>query len=675
MKPVAWITGLRGDIMRIYESDSIRNVAILGHSGAGKSNMTEALEFTAGLTTRISNPNDAVKISSDTTLHAVEYQSLKFNFLDIPGYSDFFGELESGLAAADGAIIIVDGTTDLSVGTETSLELADSRSIPRFIFVNKIDSEKADYEKILSQLREKYGKRIAPFHVPWGKGEDFKGHINVVDMYAREYDGKECHNASIPENMHDAVTPVRDMLLEAVAETNEELMDKFFNGEEFTTAEIHKGLRDGVLNCDVIPVICGSTFKNIGLHTTFDMVRDYLPAPKDNKKVNPDKKEFVCQTFKTVIDSFLGKISYVKILSGELKADSDIYNINKRIKGRVGKISTMVVNKLDELPKAVYGDIVIFTKLLQTQTSDTLANSEKEAAVPNITFPKAQMLVAIEPLNKNDDEKISSGLQKLTEEDPSLAWHRNMETGQTVLEVQGELHTTTLIDKLKNKFGVEVKIEELKVPYRETIKGTSDVQGKYKKQSGGHGQYGDVKIKFSPSEEHFTFEETVVGGSVPKSYIPAVEKGLRESLSQGVLAGFPVTNIKAELYDGSYHDVDSSEMSFKVAANLAFKKGMLEAKPVLLEPIMELTIIIPEEHVGDIMGDINKKRGRVIGMEAHKGTKQKIMAEAPMAETFKYANDLKAMTQGRGYFIMSLARYEEVPYELANKIINEHKKD
>ena len=651
--------------MRIYESDSIRNVAILGHSGAGKSNMTEALEFTAGLTTRISNPNDAVKISSDTTLHTVEYQSSKFNFLDIPGYSDFFGELESALAAADGAIIIVDGTTDLSVGTETSLELADSRKIPRFIFVNKIDSEKADYEKILSQLREKYGKRIAPFHVPWGKGDSFKGHINVVDMYAREYDGKECHNASIPEDMNDAITPVRDMLLEAVAETNEELMDKFFNGEEFTTAEIHKGLRDGVLNCDVIPVICGSTFKNIGLHTTFDMVKNYLPAPKDNKKINPDKKEFVCQVFKTVIDSFLGKVSYVKILSGELKPESDIYNINKRIKGRLGKISTMVVNKLDELPKAVYGDIVIFTKLLQTQTSDTLSNSEKEAAVPNIT----------EPLNKNDEEKISTGLQKLTEEDPSFSWHRDMETGQTVLGVQGELHTTTLIDKLKNKFGVEVKIEELKVPYRETVKGTSDVQGKYKKQSGGHGQYGDVKIKFSPSEEHFTFEETVVGGSVPKSYIPAVEKGLRESLSQGVLAGFPVTNIKAVLYDGSYHEVDSSEMSFKIAANLAFKKGMLEAKPVLLEPIMELTIIIPEEYVGDIMGDINKKRGRVIGMEAHKGTKQKIMAEAPMAETFKYANDLKAMTQGRGYFIMSLVRYEEVPYELANKIINEHKKD
>jgi translation elongation factor G len=661
--------------MRIYESDSIRNVAILGHSGAGKSNMTEALEYTAGLTARISNPNDNVKISSSTTLHAVEYQSLKFNFLDIPGYTDFFGELESGLAAADGAVIIVDGTTDLSVGTETSLELTDNRNIPKFIFVNKIDSEKADYEKTLSQLRKKYGKRIAPFHVPWGKAEAFKGHINVVDMYAREYDGKECQNASIPDNMDKEIQTVRDMLLEAVAETSEELMDKYFNGEEFTTAEIHKGLREGVLNGSVIPVVCGSTFKNIGLHTTFDMIRDYLPAPRDNKKVKSEKKEFVCQIFKTVIDSFLGRVSYAKVLSGELKPESEIYNINKRIKERVGKISTVVLEKLTDIPKAVYGDIIVFTKLANTQTSDTLSNSEKEPSVPNISFPKAQMLVAIKPLNKVDDEKISTGLQKLLEEDASFMWNRNMETGQTVLGVQGDLHTITLIEKLKNKFGVEVKTEELKVPYRETITGQSDVQGKYKKQSGGHGQYGDVKIRFMPTDEHFIFEETVVGGSVPKSYIPAVEKGLKESLVHGVLAGYPVTNMKAVLYDGSYHDVDSSEMSFKIAANLAFKKGMLEAKPVLLEPIMELSIIVPEEYIGDIMGDINKKRGRVIGMESHKNTKQKITAEAPMAETFKYANDLKAMTQGRGYFEMKLLKYEEVPYDLAKKIIDETNKD
>ena len=333
------------------------------------------------------------------------------------------------------------------------------------------------------------------------------------------------------------------------------------------------------------------------------------------------------------------------------------------------------MEKLTDIPKAVYGDIIVFTKLANTQTSDTLSNSEKEPSVPNISFPKAQMLVAIKPLNKADDEKISTGLQKLLEEDASFMWNRNMETGQTVLGVQGDLHTITLIEKLKNKFGVEVKTEELKVPYRETITGQSDVQGKYKKQSGGHGQYGDVKIRFMPTEEHFIFEETVVGGSVPKSYIPAVEKGLKESLVHGVLAGYPVTNMKAVLYDGSYHDVDSSEMSFKIAANLAFKKGMLEAKPVLLEPIMELSIIVPEEYIGDIMGDINKKRGRVIGMESHKNTKQKITAEAPMAETFKYANDLKAMTQGRGYFEMKLLKYEEVPYDLAKKIIDETNKD
>ncbi len=662
--------------MRIYESDSIRNVSILGHSGAGKSNMAESLEFIAGLTTRISNPADNAKISNSLALHTIEYQSLKFNFLDIPGYSDFFGELESGLSATDSAIIIVDGTTDLSVGTETALELADSRNIPRFIFVNKIDSEKADYEKILGQLREKYGKRIAPFHVPWGKAESFKGHINVVDMYARQFNGTECHNAEIPDNMDEEIIPVREMLLEAVAETSEELMDKFFNGEEFTTAEIHRGLRQGVLSCDIIPVICGSTFKNIGLHTTFDIVRDYLPAPKDNPKVNSEKKEFVCQIFKTVIDSFLGKVSYAKVLSGELKPDSEIYNINKRSKERVGKISTLVNNKLDELPKAVYGDIVLFTKFVETQTSDTLSSSEKESTVQNITFPKPQLLVAVEPLNKADEEKFSTGLQRLMEEDPSFTWERNMETGQTVIGVQGELHSMTLIEKLKSKFGIDVKVINLKVPYRETIKGTSDVQGKYKKQSGGHGQYGDVKIRFSHVEdEHFIFEEIVVGGSVPKSYIPAVEKGLRESMNRGVLAGFPATNIKAVLYDGSYHDVDSSEMSFKIAANLAFKKGMEEAKPVLLEPIMELTIITPEEYVGDIMGDINKKRGRIIGMDSHKETKQKVMAEIPMAETFKYANDLKAMTQGRGYFEMNLIRYEEVPFDLAKKIIDENRKD
>ena len=473
--------------MRIYDVNNIRNVGILGHSGSGKSNMVEGLEFTAGLSNRIATNENDTKITNSMSLHTIEYQAAKFNFVDIPGYGDFFGEVESGLAAVDGAIIIVDGTTELTVGTETALELTDSRNIPRFIFVNKIDNEKADYEKILSQLRERYGKRIAPFHVPWGRGDEFRGHINVVDMFAREFDKRknECVTADMPTDMDNEINSVREMLLEAVAETDEELMDKYFNGIEFTTAEIHRGLRQGVLDCSVIPVICGSTLKNIGLHTTFDMVKNFLPSPNDNKKIQPEKNTSVCQIFKTTIDSFLGKVSYAKIYSGEIKQDSEIFNINKKTKERVGKIHTFVMNKMDEIQKGIAGDIVVFSKFNSTKTSDTLSSDGKETELKEITFPKPQLFVAIEPLNKNDDEKMSSGLNRLMEEDPSFTWHRNLETGQTVLGVQGELHSATIIEKLKTKFGISIKTIELKVPYRETIKGTSDVQGKYKKQSGG----------------------------------------------------------------------------------------------------------------------------------------------------------------------------------------------
>ncbi|CAM3058625.1 elongation factor G [Streptobacillus felis] len=659
--------------MKVYASDNIRNVGILGHSGSGKSNMLESLEFTANLISRISSPTEQFKMSNTTTLSAVEYQNMKYNLLDIPGYSDFYGELESGLAAIAGAIVTIDATTDLSVGTEIALELTEERKIPKFIFINKIDSDKADYVKILNQLREKYGKKIAPFHIPWGKGDDFKGHINVVDLFARKYNGKECETVKMPEEFEGEVQSVREMLLESVAETEEVLMDKYFAGEEFTTEEIHRGLRKGVLDGTLIPVVCGSTYKNIGLHTTFDMMREYLPTPKDNKK-NIDIAEFVGQVFKTVIDPFVGKISYVKVLSGEIKADSEIYNVNKREYEKVNKIYTLVHGEMVELQKATMGDIVLLTKLNFAQNSDTLAKNEKIEAIEEIKFPKEQMLVAIEAKNKSDEDKISTALHKIREEDSSLYWRRVVETGQTVLGVQGEIHASSVIAKLKERYGVEVVTEELQVPYKETIIGTSDVQGKHKKQSGGHGQYGDVKIRFSHSEKEFEFEEEIVGGVVPKGYIPAVEKGLLESMKEGVLAKYPVTNIKAVLYDGSYHDVDSSEMAFKLAANLAFKKGMLEAKPVLLEPVMELKIVVPEENVGDIMGDITKKRGRVLGMQAVGKDKQEISAEAPMAETFKYSNDLKSMTQGRGYFEMNLVRYEQVPHDIAKKIIEKAEK-
>ena len=656
--------------MKIYSSSNIRNVGILGQSGSGKSNMLESIEYTVGLISRISSPNDVVRSSNVTTLSSVEYQGMKYNFLDMPSYSDFYGELESGLSAIASAIVVIDSTADLSVGTEIALEITEERKIPKFIFINKVDSEKSNYSKILGQLRDKYGKKIAPFHIPWGNGENFKGHINVVDLFARKYNGKECDTVKMPEEYLEEVQEVREMLLESVAETEEELMNKFFDGIEFTTEEIHRGLRKGVLEGTLIPVICGSTYKNIGLHTTLEMVRDYLPSPIDNKK-NINISEFIGQVFKTVIDPFVGKISYIKVLSGEIKNDSDIYNVNKREYEKVSKIFTISHGEMIELSKATMGDIVILTKLNSLQNSDTISKNEKQEKLELINFPKEQMMVAIQAKNKSDEDKISTALHKIREEDSSLYWRRVIETSQTILGVQGEIHANSVISKLKDRYGVEVLIEDLRVPYKETIKGTSDVQGKHKKQSGGHGQYGDVKIRFSYSpDKEFDFSEEIVGGVVPKGYIPAVEKGLLESMKEGVMAKYPVTNIKAVLYDGSYHDVDSSEMAFKLAANLAFKKGMLEANPVLLEPIMELKIIVPEDNVGDIMGDITKKRGKILGMNAVSKDKQEIIAEAPMSETFKYSNDLKSMTQGRGYFEMKLVKYEEVPAEISKKIID-----
>ena len=656
--------------MKIYSSSNIRNVGILGQSGSGKSNMLESIEYTVGLISRISSPNDVVRSSNVTTLSSVEYQGMKYNFLDMPSYSDFYGELESGLSAIASAIVVIDSTADLSVGTEIALEITEERKIPKFIFINKVDSEKSNYSKILGQLRDKYGKKIAPFHIPWGNGENFKGHINVVDLFARRYNGKECDTVKMPEEYLEEVQEVREMLLESVAETEEELMNKFFDGIEFTTEEIHRGLRKGVLEGTLIPVICGSTYKNIGLHTTLEMVRDYLPSPIDNKK-NINISEFIGQVFKTVIDPFVGKISYIKVLSGEIKNDSDIYNVNKREYEKVSKIFTISHGEMIELSKATMGDIVILTKLNSLQNSDTISKNEKQGELELINFPKEQMMVAIQAKNKSDEDKISTALHKIREEDSSLYWRRVIETSQTILGVQGEIHANSVISKLKDRYGVEVLIEDLRVPYKETIKGTSDVQGKHKKQSGGHGQYGDVKIRFSYSpDKEFDFSEEIVGGVVPKGYIPAVEKGLLESMKEGVMAKYPVTNIKAVLYDGSYHDVDSSEMAFKLAANLAFKKGMLEANPVLLEPIMELKIIVPEDNVGDIMGDITKKRGKILGMNAVSKDKQEIIAEAPMSETFKYSNDLKSMTQGRGYFEMKLVKYEEVPAEISKKIID-----
>lgn len=658
--------------MKVYESDKIRNIVILGHGGCGKTNLTESILYTNKLSNRISKPNDSMNMTTTMNLIPVEWNDHKYNFLDTPGYFDFHGEIVSAMKAATGSIIVVDGTAELQVGTDKALEITDENKTPRFIFVNKIDSEKANYNKILEQLRDLYGKKIAPFHIPMGKDKEFKGFVNVVDMFAREYNGKECITVDIPDYMNELISPIREMLLESVAESDEVLLDKYFAGEEFTIEEINKGLRKGVINGDIIPVLCGSTAKNIGIHTLLDMVSDYMPSPLDTDLDNKEDK-FSGVVFKTLVDPFIGKISLLKVCEGELKPETEVYNISKGQKEKIYHLYTMRNKDQIEIQKAVAGDIVVLTKLNLTQTGDTLSVNPKKSPFEEMDFPNPQIYFSIEPLNKGDEEKISTGLHRLIEEDPSFKWFRNNETKQTLIGGQGEIHINGIKDKLKEKFGVDVKLSDLKVAYRETIKSKSDVQGKHKKQSGGHGQYGDVKIIFEPSNEPFVFEEKIFGGSVPKQYIPAVEKGIRDSLESGALAGFPVTNIKATLYDGSYHDVDSSEMAFKIAASLAFKKGIEMAKPILLEPIMKLKIVVPEEYMGDIMGDINKKRGRILGMEPTGRGRQLIFAEAPQGETFKYAIDLRSMTQGRGYFEMEFDRYEEVPAQLMNKIISEVK--
>ena len=502
-------------------------------------------------------------------------------------------------------------------------------------------------------LRNKYGNNIVPMIIPIYKDKKFIKLHNVFE-----------NMDTLEGEFKSQAMSVKEAILELIAETDDEILDKYFSGEELSNNDIQKGLIIGMQRGDIIPVICGSTLNNIGTVDILETVSKYLEPRLISKGNN-----FKGLVFKTVVDPFIGKMSYLKIMQGNLRKDDEIFNVNKDIKEKIYNLYTINNNELTEINNAECGDIVVLTKINSLQTGHTLSSNANEQDLYELNFPKPQIYYAIFPKNKGDEEKVSSTLNKIIEEDPTLNWYRNQETKQALIGGQGELHINTIKVKMKEKFGVDVNLEDLKVGYRETIKGYADVQGKHKKQSGGHGQYGDVKIKFERSKEDFEFVEEIFGGSVPKQYIPAVEKGLKDCMKKGILAGYPVTNIKATLYDGSYHDVDSSEMAFKMAASIAFKKGIEQADPILLEPIMRLKIIVPEEYMGDIMGDINKRRGKILGMEPDDKGKQIIYAQAPQAETFKYAIDLRSMTQGRGYFEMELEKYSELPNQLAQKVI------
>lgn len=689
--------------MKKYKVDQIRNVALLGHGGSGKTLLTERLLFLNKQIKRMGKIEDGNTVSDfdkeeiargfsiGTSVIPLEWNNSKYNFLDTPGYFDFSGEVVSALRVSGGAIIMVDATSGIEVGTEKAWKYAMERGMPTFVFINKMDKENINYPKVLAELKEKFGKKVAPFAIPLGTAEAFNGFINVVDMIGRELKGDACVDVPVPEGYGDQIEEVREMLIESVAESDEELMEKYFEGEEFTTEEIHAGLRKGVLAGDVVPVLVGSVEKGVGMHTLMNMIYDYMPTPKDMHDgvyagVNPETGEtverkvgedepFSALVFKTIVDAFVGKISIFKVYSGKAFKDLEFYNANKEEKEKFGTVFYPRGKNQIETDEIVAGDIGATARLQHTETGDTLCDKAAPIRYEGIRFKKANLFMAIEPKAKGDEEKIGTSLQKLTSEDPTFIIDRNKETKQLLIGGLGDMQINVITNKLKNNFGVEVDLNDPKIAYRETIKGRSDVQGKHKKQSGGAGQYGDVHVKFEPSTEDFEFDEEIFGGSVPKNYIPAVEKGLRESLDHGPLAGYPVVNVKAILYDGSYHPVDSSEMAFKIAASLAFKKGIVEAKPVMLEPIMKVDIVIPEEYLGDIMGDMNKRRGRILGMEPAGLGEQRVKAEAPMAEMFKYAIDLKSMTQAKGEFTMEFERYDEMPRNLAEKIIADAKKE
>jgi len=683
--------------MKTYKTDQIRNVALIGHSGSGKTTLTEAALFVAGVTNRQGRVEDgntisdfgkeeiARKVSIGTTAIPIEWNNIKINIMDTPGYFDFVGETYGALRASEGAILVVDASSGIEVGTEKAWKLLEKHRRPRFIFINKMDKENVDFEKLINELRQEFGDKIYPFALPIGKAEDFKGFVNVRDEVAYKYVDGERQEIPLRDNEKQEIEDIRESLVEKVAETDDELMMKYFDGEPFTTEEIAKGLRTSVANGDLVPVFLGSAEKAIGMDYLLSVIQRYIPSPKDVGKVKAYKdgeeiernidinEPFSAIVFKTIVDPFVGKLSLFKVLSGKLTKDMDIYNPNKDKVEKLGGLFVLRGKNQIEVNEIIAGDIGATSKLQYTQTGDSICDKNDHTQYERLSYPQPTLYLAVEPKAKGDEEKIGTSLQRLTEEDPTFVLERNKETKQLLIGGQGNMQLAVITDKLKNTFDVDIVLSNPKIAYRETIKGTSSVQGKHKKQSGGAGQYGDVHIRFEPTTEEFVFEEEVFGGAVPRNFFPAVEKGLRESLNNGILAGYPVVNVKAVLFDGSYHPVDSNEMAFKIAASLAFKKGIEAAKPILLEPIVKVEINIPEEYMGDIMGDMNKRRGRILGMEPQDDGSQLVIAEAPHAEMFEYAIDLRSMTQARGEFTMEFIRYEEVPSNIAEKIIEEAK--
>lgn len=691
--------------MRDYLSSEVRNVAVLGHTGVGKTAVLESmLYFTKasdrfGVTSEgsslIDYDSEEIKrgLSVYATLVPIEWKDCKINFIDTPGYLDFIRGAEAGIAVGDSALIVVDAKDAVQSGTQRAWESAKKYGVPTIFFINKLDEENTSFDTAYKALRDTFGKAIIPFEVPIVTDGKVVGSVNILRNKAWYYEGPHANSnqaQQVPNDMEEVVNEYRNQIAEAIAMSDDELMEKYFSGEEFTEAELTRGVRLGVRNGEIRPVFSGSATHTIGIERLMDLIVKYFPTYGEHGSVvvtdaetndlveleTNEKESFCAQVFKTIVDPFVGRISYIKVLSGVLNSDSTVYNATKDQLEKISSIFIVKGKHQTAVGKLFTGDIGAVVKLQYTQTNDTLCERGKHYLVDSIPFSKPMLGMAVYPKSKNDEDKMSNALARMIEEDPTLRLENNKETNQIILYGVGDQHIEVVLNKLLAKYKVEVRLETPKVPYRETIRKKATGEGRHKKQSGGHGQFGHVFIDYEPNpdEDEMVFDEKVFGGAVPRQYFPAVEAGLRECMQHGILAGFKVVNVKATLFDGKYHDVDSSEMAFKLAARLSYKEGMAKAESILLEPIVDIKVKVPDEFTGTIIGDFNKRRGSIMGMDMVDGY-QEISAQVPLAEVQKYPIDLRAMTQGRGVYTQEFNRYDPVPVSIAERIIAQHKQE
>ena len=691
--------------MKEYASEFIRNVAVVGHGKTGKTSILDACIFNSGAAKRLGKVDDGTslldyeaeetkrKMTIGDSLAVTEWKNHKINFIDTPGYPDFVAEVQGALAAADSALIIVAANAGVEVETEKAWALAESLNLPRAFFINKMDREHADFHKSLEQLREKFGNSVVPVQIPNGKESSFKGVVDLITSYAKL--GETVKN-EIPADLEDEVEEARMEMLDIVAEFNDELMEKYLEGDtdDLDEKEISEALAEGIKQAKVFPVFVGSASQNVGIDKLLNSVVEYMPAPdyKVFSGVNPNNDEtierkvsdaFSAQIFKTLVDPFVGRMSYIRVFSGDMKGDAtyqlygDGYDGQERISG----IFTMQGKKQIPMDVAHAGDIVVTSKLSAAKTCDTLCEKSAPIKYPRVNYPEPMLAMSVTSIKKGEEDKVITAIRRQQDEDPTIKLVKNQETRQTILYGIGELHLDILSDKIQRKFGVQMAFGEPRVAYRETIREKVEVQGKHKKQSGGHGQYGDVWLRIQPNRDPErtgngnVFKESIVGGTVPRQYFPAVEKGTNETLAEGVIAGYPVVDVIVDLYFGSYHPVDSSEAAFKTATSIAIKKGVLAAKPILLEPIDEISVLIPDDYMGDIIGNLNSRRGRVLGTDPKGKGMTEVKALIPESELYKYATDLRSQTQGRGSYSLKFSNYSPMPDKLAEKIIEEHNKE